>query len=109
MLQDLIDIAHRYHKFASVIYCSADLSPKAAEPVVHNKPYLRMTMLDNSDFAPMVPMGTDGDKEIARLEKEEGIGATMRDEDFVTGAECERGEWILELGREDDGEFPISN
>lgn len=60
-------------------------------------------MLDKSDFAPLVPMGTDGDKEIARLEKEEGIGATMRDEDFVTGGECERGEWKLELGKEEDG------
>lgn len=62
-----------------------------------------MTMLDKSDFAPLVPIGTDGDKEIARLEKEEGIGATMRDEDFVTGGECERGEWKLELGKEEDG------
>ncbi|KAJ9112400.1 hypothetical protein QFC20_002187 [Naganishia adeliensis] len=108
---DLIDIAHRHHKFVSVIYCSADLSPKQAEPIVHNKPYLRMTMLDKSDFAPLVPMGTDGDKEIARLEKEEGIGATMRDEDFVTGGECERGEWKLELGKEEDEntyERPIS-
>lgn len=64
-----------------------------------------MTMLDKSDFAPLVPIGTDGDKEIARLEKEEGIGATMRDEDFVTGGEIERGEWKLELGKEEDGMF----
>jgi hypothetical protein len=64
-----------------------------------------MTMLDKSDFAPLVPMGTDGDKEMERLEREEGIGAAMRDEEFVTGAEVERGEWSLELGREEDGEF----
>ncbi|KAJ9126761.1 hypothetical protein QFC24_001792 [Naganishia onofrii] len=100
---DLIDIAHRHHKYISVIYCSADLSPKKASAIVHNKPYLRMTMLDKSDFAPLVPIGTDGDKEIARLEKEEGIGASMRDEAFVSGAEYETGEWKLQLEREEAG------
>jgi hypothetical protein len=67
-----------------------------------------MTMLDKSDFAPLVPIGTDGDKEIARLEKEEGIGASMRDEAFVSGAEYETGEWKLQLEREEAGEslFP---
>ncbi|KAJ9124330.1 hypothetical protein QFC22_001130 [Naganishia vaughanmartiniae] len=102
---DLIDIAHRHHKYISVIYCSADLSPKKAEAIVHNKPYLRMTMLDKSDFAPLVPIGTDGDKEIARMEKEEGIGASMRDEAFVSGAEYEGGEGKLQLEREEDGEW----
>lgn len=67
-----------------------------------------MTMLDKSDFAPLVPIGTDGDKEIARLEKEEGIGASMRDEAFVSGAEYETGEWKLQLEREEAGKslFP---
>jgi hypothetical protein len=64
-----------------------------------------MTMLDKSDFAPLVPIGTDGDKEIARLEKEEGIGASMRDEAFVSGAEYETGEWKLQLEREEAGEW----
>lgn len=64
-----------------------------------------MTMLDKSDFAPLLPMGTDGDKELERLEKEEGLGATMRDENFVTGAEVEQGDWTLQLGQEEDGKY----
>jgi hypothetical protein len=66
-------------KTCSVIYVSVDTTQTAIELVAKNKPFLRMSLLDSSDFAVMESQDNlDKKKRVAMDE-------VLRDEDFITG------------------------
>ena len=62
-----------------MVYVSVDTTQTAIERVAKNKPFLRMSLLDSSDFAVMESHDNmDAKKRVAMDE-------VLRDEDFVTG------------------------
>ncbi|KAK4687984.1 hypothetical protein P7C73_g2127, partial [Tremellales sp. Uapishka_1] len=79
--RDLTTFANRQASTASVIYVSTDTTPAAPERVLAQKPWLRMTFHDNSDFAPMVSFSSGS--QAAEVED------VSRGEDFVQAGEIE--------------------
>lgn len=78
-LQDLVNLALGQPKTCSIIYVSVDTTQTAIESVAKNKPFLRMSLLDSSDFAAMENHDNlDTKKRVAMSE-------VLRDEDFITG------------------------
>jgi hypothetical protein len=78
-LQDLVNLALGQPKTCSIIYVSVDTTQTAVESVAKNKPFLRMSLLDSSDFAAMENHDNlDAKKRVAMSE-------VLRDEDFITG------------------------
>ncbi|WVR09115.1 hypothetical protein IAU60_006177 [Kwoniella sp. DSM 27419] len=82
------------HRSASVIYISTDVSPLAAQRVLADKPWLRATFFDNSDFAPIGQNKEERDWAA-------GVEDVKRGEDFVQAGEMEMGVERVELGAEE--------
>jgi hypothetical protein len=76
--QDLINLALRQPKTCSIIYVPVDTTQSAIEAVVKNKPFLRMSLLDNSDFAAMETADNKDQRKRVALDE------VLRDEDFIT-------------------------
>lgn len=78
-LQDLINLGLGEPKTCAIIYVSVDTTQSAIEYVAKNKPFMRMSLLDSSDFAVMESHDNmDSKKRVAMDE-------VLRDEDFITG------------------------
>ncbi|WWD21118.1 hypothetical protein CI109_105599 [Kwoniella shandongensis] len=88
--RDLTTFAQRY-KSAAVIYVSTDTDPAAPLRILSQKPWLRMTFHDNSDFAPIAKSDEFG------VEMEE----VSRGEDFVQAGEIEVGVEKVQFGVEE--------
>ncbi|KAG7571320.1 hypothetical protein FFLO_00672 [Filobasidium floriforme] len=94
--KDLVNLALAQPKTCSVIYVSVDSTQTAIELVAKNKPFLRMSLLDSSDFAVMESQDNlDKKKRVAMDE-------VLRDEDFITGEEYGAGGVNVPFGKEDD-------
>jgi len=78
-LQDLVNLALGQPKTCSIIYVPVDTTQTAVESVAKNKPFLRMSLLDSSDFAAME------NHDNLDIKKRVAMSEILRDEDFITG------------------------
>lgn len=96
---DLIDLQQRQYKHLQVIYTSVDSSPDVVKGICQNKPYVRMTLHDSSDFAPMATSEQDAKRWTAEVTE------IARNEDFVTAEELESGAVKVQFSEAEEGEF----
>ncbi|WVF65607.1 hypothetical protein IAT40_000337 [Kwoniella sp. CBS 6097] len=82
------------NRSAAVIYVSTDLSPAAMDRVLKDKPWLRLTFFDNSDFATVGQ--TNEERDLSAL-----VEDVKRGEDFVQAGELEMGVEKVDLGVEE--------
>lgn len=88
-------------QWLQVIYISTDSSPSVISRICHNKPYLRLTPHDDSDFAPLARSESEA------LARQTEVGEVARDEAFVMAEEVEMRRVVWREGEEEKGERAV--